>query len=150
MNYKKLASQVLKNFYSNKKVLMDASDPTSVLVCFDGIMIVRFPEIYFPFNSGMFENAKLWKIIDGVKNDCVPGVKTNKIIARPDGKRDRLLYEIFDEMRRLTYIDSKLYDMLDCEEPVFLLSTKSDYGPVLVTEEQFPDQVKAVLMPVRI
>lgn len=146
MKYSKAAAMILQNFYKGQKVLMDPSDPNSVLVCIDNTMIVRFPEVYFPFNTGMFEKANLWKIIEGVERDYTPGVKTRRMIAF----EKRYLYEIFDEMRRSTYIDCKLFDSLGFIDPLFRLSTKSKYGPVLIYEEQFPDKIRAVFMQVNI
>jgi hypothetical protein len=146
MKYSKAAAMILRNFYRGQKVLMDPSDPNSVLVCIDNMLIVRFPDVYFPFNTGMFEQANLWKIIESVEKDYTPVVKTRRMITF----ENKILYEIFDEMRRSTYIDSKIFDALDFICPIFRLSVKSNHGPLLIYEEQFPDEVRAVILPVNI
>lgn len=147
MTYSKVASQILRNFYKGNKVLMDTSDPNAVYVCPDNLMIVRFPEEFFPFNTGMFENANLYKIIEGVKKDCIEAVKTRRVYQVDD---NRQCYELFDDKTRSTFIDCKLLDMLQLIEPVFYVSTKSRYAPVLIYEEQMPDVLKAAICPVAI
>lgn len=146
MKYSKAAAEILKNFYSGKKVLMDTSDPNSILVCFNNMSLVKFPELFFPFNTGMFEKAELWKIVKGIEYDYSPGVKTNRMITIDK----KTYYEVFDEMGRSTYIDSKLYDSLGLVDPIFRVSTKSNYAPVLIYEEQFPDEFKAAICPVNV
>lgn len=146
MTYSKVAAQILKNFYRGNKVLMDTSDPNAVYVCLDNMMIVRFPEVFFPFNTGMFENANLYKIIEGVKRDCIEAVKTRRIYL-VDKKQ---CYELFAVTTDSYFIDCKLLDMLQLIEPVFYVSTKSRYAPVLICEEQMPDVLKAAICPVNI
>lgn len=146
MKYSKAAAMILKNFYRGQKVLMDPSDPNCVLVCIDDCFIVRFPDEYFPFNTGMFENADLWMIVKGVEADYTEGVKTRRLI-QVDRKT---CYEIFDEERRSSYIDSKIFDSLGFIQPIFRLSRKTKHSPVLIYEEQMPDLFKALIMPVNI
>ena len=146
MTYSKVAAQILKNFYRGNKVLMDTSDPNAFYVCLDNVMIVRFPEVFFPFNTGMFENANLYKIIEGVKRDCIEAVKTRRIY-QVDKKQ---CYELFAENAASYFIDCKLLDMLQLIEPVFYVSTKSRYAPVLICEEQMPGVLKAAICPVNI
>lgn len=146
MTYSKVAAQILKNFYRGNKVLMDTSDPNNILVCLDNMMLVQFPEVYFPFNTGMFENANLYKIIEGVKRDRIEAVKTRRIYQA--GKVQ--CYELFAENTDSYFIDCKLLDMLQLIEPVFYVSTKSRSAPVLIYEEQMPDVLKAAICPVNI
>ncbi len=146
MTYSKVAAQILKNFYRGNKVLMDTSDPNAVWVCLDNMMLVRFPEEFFPFNTGMFENANLHKIIEGVYNDHIEAVRTRRIY-QVDKKQ---CYELFAENTESYFIDSKLLDMLQLIEPVFYVSTKSKYAPVLISEEQMPGIIKAAICPVNL
>lgn len=146
MTYSKVAAQILKNFYRGNKVLMDTSDPNNILVCLDNMMLVQFPEVYFPFNTGMFENANLYKLIEGVKRDCIEAVRTRRIY-QVDKKQ---CYELFAENTDSYFIDCKLLDMLQLIEPVFYVSTKSRFSPVLIYEEQMPDVLKAAICPVNI
>lgn len=146
MNYSKVAANILKNFYRGNKVLMDTSDPNNILVCLDNMMLVQFPEVYFPFNTGMFENANLYKIIEGVKRDCIEAVRTRRIYQYDKWS----CYELFTENTDSYFIECKLMDMLQLIEPVFYVSTKSRYAPVLIYEEQMPDVLKAAICPVNI
>lgn len=146
MTYSKVAAQILKNFYRGNKVLMDTSDPNNVLVCLDNMMLVQFPEVYFPFNTGMFEHANLYKIIEGVKRDCIEAVRTRRIYQYDK----RSCYELFDDKTRSTFIDCKLLDMLGLIEPRFYVSERSNLAPVLIYEEQMPDVLKAAICPVNI
>ena len=146
MTYSKVAAQILRNFYKGNKVLMDTGDPNAVYVCLDNLMIVRFPEEFFPFNTGMFENANLYKIIEGVEMHKIEAVRTRRIY-QADNKQ---CYELFAENTDSYFIDCKLLDMLQLIEPVFYVSTKSRYAPVLICEEQTPGIVKAAICPVNI
>ena len=146
MTYSKVAAQILKNFYRGNKVLMDTSDPNNILVCLDNMMLVQFPEVYFPFNTGMFERANLYKIIEGLKKDKIEAVRTRRI--HQYGKRS--YYELFDNKTRSTFIDCKLLDMLGLIEPRFYVSERSNLAPVLIYEEQMPDVLKAAICPVNI
>lgn len=146
MTYSKVAAQILKNFYRGYKVLMDTSDPNYVLVCLDNMVLVQFPDAYFPFNTGMFENANLYKIIEGVKRDRIEAVKTRRIYQYDK----RNCYELFDDKARSTFIDCKLLDMLQLIEPRFYVSERSNRAPVLIYEEQMPDVLKAAICPVNI
>lgn len=146
MTYSKVAAQILKNFYRGNKVLMDTSDPNNILVCLDNMMLVQFPEVYFPFNTGMFENANLYKLIEGVKKDKIEAVRTRRIYQVDR----RQCYELFAENTDSYFIDCKLLDMLQLIEPVFYVSAKSRLAPVLIYEEQMPDVLKAAICPVNI
>ena len=146
MKYSKAAAMILRNFYKGQKVLMDPSDPNSVLVCIDNCFLVRFPDEYFPFNTGMFEKGDLWKIVKDVEADYTEGVNTRRLI-QVDRKT---CYEIFDEEWRSSYIDSKIFDSLGFIQPVFRLSRKMKHSPVLIYEEQMPDLFKALIQPVNI
>lgn len=146
MTYSKVAAQILKNFYRGNKVLMDTSDPNNILVCLDNMMLVQFPEVYFPFNTGMFENANLYKLIEGVKRDRIEAVKTRRIY-----QVDKMqCYELFAENTDSYFIDCKMLDMLGLIDPIFYVSTKSRFAPVLIYEEQMPDVLKAAICPVNI
>ena len=129
MTYSKVGAQILKNFYRGNKVLMDTSDPNNILVCIDNMMLVQFPEVYFPFNTGMFENANLYKIIEVVEKDKIEAVRTRRIY-QVDKKQ---YYELFAENTDSYFIDCKLLDMLHLIEPVFYVSTKKQIiaGPDL-------------------
>ena len=146
MNYSKVAAQILKNFYRGNKVLMDTSDPNNILVCLDDMMLVQFPEVYFPFNTGMFESANLYKIVEVVKRDSIEAVRTRRIYQY--GKLS--CYELFDDNARSTFIDCKRLDMLGLIEPRFYVSERSNMVPVLIYEEQFPDEFKAAILPINI
>lgn len=146
MTYSKVAAQILKNFYRGHKVLMDTSDPNNVLVYLDNMMLVQFPEVYFPFNTGMFEHANLYKLVEAVKRDCIEAVKTRRIYQYDK----RSCYELFDDKTRSTFIDCKLLDMLGLIEPRFYVSERSNLAPVLIYEEQMPDVLKAAICPVNI
>lgn len=146
MTYSKVAAQILKNFYRGNKVLMDTSDPNNILVCLDNMMLVQFPEVYFPFNTGMFENANLYKIIEGVKRNHIEAVRTRRIYQVDKNQ----CYELFAENTESYFIDCKLLDMLQLIEPVFYVSAKSKYAPVLIYEEQMPDVLMAAICPVYI
>ena len=146
MNYSKVAAQILKNFYRGNNVLMDPSDPNNVLVCLDDMMLVQFPELYFPFNTGMFKSANLYKLVEAVKRDCIGAVRTCRIYQY--GKHS--CYELFDDKKRSTFIDCKHIDMLGLIEPRFYVSERSNMVPVLIYEEQFPDEFKAAIMPINI
>lgn len=146
MTYSKVAAQILKNFYRGNKVLIDTSEPNNILVCLDSMMLVQFPEVYFPFNTGMFENANLYKLIEGVKKDCIEAVRTRRIYQVDKRK----CYELFDDKTRSTFIDCKMLDMLGLIEPRFYVSERSNFAPVLVYEEQMPDVLKAAICPVNI
>lgn len=146
MTYSKVAAQILKNFYRGNKVLMDTSDPNNVLVCLDEMMLVQFPELYFPFNTGMFESANLYKLVEAVERDCIEAVKTRRIYQYDK----RSCYELFDDKTRSTFIDCKLLDMLGLIEPRFYVSERSNLAPVLIYEEQMPDVLRAAICPVNI
>ena len=146
MTYSKVAAHILKNFYRGNKVLMDTSDPNNVLVCLDNMMLVQFPEVFFPFNTGMFENANLYKLIECVKKDCIEAVRTRRIY-QVDKKQ---CYELFAENATSYYIDCQMLDMLQLIEPVFYVSDRSRLAPVLIYEEQMPDVLRAAICPVNI
>ena len=146
MNYSKVAAQILKNFYRGNKVLMDTSAPNNVLVGLDNMMVVQFPELYFPFNTGMFESANLYKIVEVVERDCIEAVKTSWIYMY----NNRSCYELFDDKKRSTFIDCKRLDMLGLVEPRFYVSERANLAPVLIYEEQMPDVLKAAICPINI
>lgn len=146
MTYSKVAAQILKNFYRGNKVLMDNSDTNNILVCLDNMMLVQFPDVYFPFNTGMFESANLYKLVEAVKRDCIEAVRTRRIYQYDK----RTCYELFDDKTRSTFIDCKYLDMLGLIEPSFYVSDRSNLAPVLIYEEQMPDVLRAAICPVNI
>ncbi len=146
MNYKKIAKEILNEFFKNEKIYYQHIDG-GTLIAFKGCLIVNVPDVNNPFNVGFFEAANLERLIDQAKENCEAGYFSGNI--RLAGKK--LIYEIRTTSGRCMWIDAKLFNQLDIEEPVFYMSMKTDKGLILIEDSRanLPD-VCAAVCPVRI
>lgn len=149
MKYDKVAAHLLKKFYKGDKMLIDTSDHENILICFDNVMVVSFPEKLFPFNSDIFETSGLHRMTEYVENECLEARLTNHIISF----ERRKFYEIMDENNRLTHIDARYLDLFGFNEPLFYIHSTNPYMPVLVYETfggASRRHWQAAIMPARI
>ena len=146
MNYKKVSNLILNKWFKGEKILYQHIDG-GCLFCIDNMLVVNIPDVFNIFNAGLFEPADLSKIIDSIKEWSELAYFTG-VIRR--NYRDNL-YEVQAEKGRKFYIDTKTFNQLGIDNPLFEVSCKTDCGPLLVYDERgnIPE-VKAVICPVKL